>query len=58
MALASIVLTVGCKTFGPGLDLIVDRDKVRLLHGQGNSLRIIAAQLGLTKSTVHSIVAG
>ena len=38
--------------------VIVDRDKVRQLHGQGNSVRIIAAQLGLTKSTVHSIVAG
>jgi DNA invertase Pin-like site-specific DNA recombinase len=38
--------------------VIVDRDKVRLLHGQGNSIRIIATQLGLTKSTVHSIVAG
>src|SRR5262249_10470305 len=37
---------------------IVDREKVRLLHGQGNSVRIIAAQLGLTKSTVHSIVVG
>ena len=33
-------------------------DQVRLLHGQGNSVRIIAAQLGLTKSTVHSIVVG
>ena len=38
--------------------VIVDREKVRQLHGQGNSVRIIAAQLGLTKSTVHSIVAG
>jgi DNA invertase Pin-like site-specific DNA recombinase len=36
--------------------VIVDRDKVRLLHGQGNSVRMIAAQLGLTKSTVHSMV--
>ena len=33
--------------------VIVDREKVRQLHGQGNSVRIIAAQLGLTKSTVH-----
>jgi len=38
--------------------VIVHREKVRQLHGQGNSVRIIAAQLGLTKSTVHSIVAG
>jgi len=38
--------------------VIVDREKVRQLHGQGNSVRIIAAQLGLTKSTVHSIVTG
>jgi transposase len=38
--------------------VIVDREKVRQLHGQGDSVRIIAAQLGLTKSTVHSIVAG
>ena len=38
--------------------VIVDREKVRELHGQGNSIRIIAAQLGLTKSTVHSIVVG
>jgi putative DNA-invertase from lambdoid prophage Rac len=36
--------------------VIVDRDKVRLLHGQGNSVRMIAAQFGLTKSTVHSMV--
>jgi len=26
------------------------------VHGQGNSVRVIAAQLGLTKSTVHSII--
>ena len=38
--------------------VIVDREKVRQLHGEGNSVRVIAAQLGLTKSTVHSIVAG
>ena len=37
--------------------VIVDRDKVRQLHERGNSVRVIAAQLGLTKSTVHSIVA-
>ena len=36
--------------------VIVDRDKVRSLHTAGNSVRAIAAQLGLTKSTVHSIV--
>jgi DNA-binding NarL/FixJ family response regulator len=34
---------------------IVDARKFEL-RGQGNSVRIIAAQLGLTKSTVHSIV--
>jgi hypothetical protein len=38
--------------------VIVDREKVRQQDGRGNSVRIIAAQLGLTKSTVHSIVAG
>jgi DNA invertase Pin-like site-specific DNA recombinase len=37
--------------------VIVDREKVRDLHGKGNSVRTIAAQLGLTKSTVHAIVA-
>jgi len=34
-----------------------NREKVRALHGEGASIRVIAAQLGLTKSTVHSIVA-
>ena len=38
--------------------MIVDRERVRQLHGQGNSVRIIPAQLGLTKYIVHSIVAG
>jgi hypothetical protein len=38
--------------------VIVDGEKVRQLHGEGKSVRIIAAQLGLTKSIVHSIVAG
>ena len=38
--------------------VIVDREKVRLLHGQGTGIRLIAAQLNLTKSTVHGIVAG
>ena len=37
--------------------VIIDRDKVRQLHSEGNSVRTIATQLGLTKSTVHSIVA-
>jgi len=37
--------------------VVVDRERVRSLHNQGNSVRAIAAQLGLTKSTVHSIVA-
>src|SRR5215468_5814724 len=36
--------------------VIVDREKVRQLHGQGNSVRAIASRLSLTKSTVHSIV--
>jgi DNA invertase Pin-like site-specific DNA recombinase len=36
--------------------VIVDREKVRQLRAQGNSVRTIAAQLGLTKSTVHHIV--
>lgn len=37
--------------------VVVDREKVRDLHKAGASVRTIAAQLGLTKSTVHSIVA-
>src|SRR5262245_55877043 len=37
--------------------VVVDREKVRNLYKEGNSVRVIAAQLGLTKSTVHSIVA-
>jgi IS30 family transposase len=36
--------------------VIVDREKVRQLHGQGSTVRVIAAQLGITKSMVHSIV--
>ena len=30
--------------------------KIRQLHLHGNSVGVISAQLGLTKSTVHSIV--
>jgi DNA invertase Pin-like site-specific DNA recombinase len=37
--------------------VVVDREKVRELYQAGSSVRAIAAQLGLTKSTVHSIVA-
>src|SRR5262245_51199184 len=37
--------------------VIVDCAKVRTSYKEGNSVRVIAAQLGLTKSTVHSIVA-
>jgi DNA invertase Pin-like site-specific DNA recombinase len=37
--------------------VIVDREKVRELHQAGSSIRAIASQMGLTKSTVHSIVA-
>jgi DNA invertase Pin-like site-specific DNA recombinase len=36
--------------------VVVDREKVRMMHKQGSSVRAIAAQLGLTKSTVHGIV--
>jgi DNA invertase Pin-like site-specific DNA recombinase len=36
--------------------VIANREKIRQLHSQGNSVRTIAAQLGLTKSTVHAIV--
>jgi hypothetical protein len=39
-----------CKTLGRPR-VIGDREKVRQQHGRGNSVRIIAAQLGLTKST-------
>ena len=37
--------------------VITDREKVRTLYAAGNSVRTIAADMGLTKSTVHSIVA-
>jgi DNA invertase Pin-like site-specific DNA recombinase len=36
--------------------VIVNRDKIRELHSEGNSVRAIATRLGLTKSTVHTIV--
>jgi putative DNA-invertase from lambdoid prophage Rac len=36
--------------------IIVDRKKVRMLHAAGNSVRRIATQMGLTKSTVFNIV--
>jgi DNA invertase Pin-like site-specific DNA recombinase len=36
--------------------VIVDREQVRKLHKDGRSVRAIAAQLQLSKSTVHSIV--
>jgi DNA invertase Pin-like site-specific DNA recombinase len=36
--------------------IIVDREKVRMLHQAGNSCRSIAAAMGLTKSTVFNIV--
>ena len=59
--LEGILLKESYRRFEEGKTLgrprvIVDRENVRELHGQGNSVRIIAAQLGLTKSTVHSIV--
>jgi hypothetical protein len=43
------------KTFGRP-KIIVDREKVRQLHQAGESLRAIATQMGLTKSTVFNIV--
>jgi DNA invertase Pin-like site-specific DNA recombinase len=36
--------------------VIVDREKVRQLRADGNSVRAIAVELGLTKSTVHHII--
>jgi len=36
--------------------VIVDRQKVRELYDDGYSIRDGAAQMGLTKSTVHHIV--
>jgi DNA invertase Pin-like site-specific DNA recombinase len=36
--------------------VIVDRDTVLELHKAGNSVRTIAQEMGLTKSTVHNIV--
>jgi DNA invertase Pin-like site-specific DNA recombinase len=36
--------------------VIVDRQTVREHYKAGNSVRTIAAEMGLTKSTVHSIV--
>jgi hypothetical protein len=38
--------------------VVVDREKVRELHKAGNSTRMIAATMGLTKSTVFNIVNG
>src|SRR5262249_58567743 len=36
--------------------IVIDRQTVRELYKAGNSVRTIAAEMGLTKSTVHSIV--
>jgi DNA invertase Pin-like site-specific DNA recombinase len=36
--------------------IVVDRETVRELHKAGNSVRTIAAEMGLRKSTVHNIV--
>src|SRR5262249_21768155 len=36
--------------------VIVNRERVRELYKQGDSVRAIASKLGLKKSTVHSIV--
>jgi DNA-binding NarL/FixJ family response regulator len=36
--------------------VIVDREKVRQLPRNGHSVRAIAIQLQLSKSTVHAIV--
>jgi len=37
--------------------IVVDREKVRTLYATGSSVRTIAAELGLRKSTVYNIVA-
>ena len=36
--------------------IVIDRQTVRELYKAGNSVRTIAAEMGLTKSTVHNIV--
>jgi len=36
--------------------IVIDRETVRQLYKAGNSVRTIAAEMGLTKSTVHNIV--
>src|SRR5262249_47538536 len=36
--------------------IVIDRETVRELYKAGNSVRTIAAEMGLTKSTVHAIV--
>jgi len=36
--------------------IVIDRETVRELYKAGNSVRTIAAEMGLTKSTVHNIV--
>jgi DNA invertase Pin-like site-specific DNA recombinase len=36
--------------------IVIDRETVRELYKAGNSVRTIAAAMGLTKSTVHTIV--
>jgi len=35
--------------------VVVDRDTVKELYKAGNSIRVIASEMGLTKSTVHNI---
>jgi DNA invertase Pin-like site-specific DNA recombinase len=36
--------------------IIVDRETVRKLYAAGNSVRTLAAEMGLSKSMVHSVV--
>jgi DNA invertase Pin-like site-specific DNA recombinase len=36
--------------------MIVDRDKIRAMHANGQSLRVIAAEIGISKSLVANIL--
>jgi DNA invertase Pin-like site-specific DNA recombinase len=36
--------------------IIVDRDKIRAMHANGQSLRVIAAEIGISKSLVANIL--
>jgi DNA invertase Pin-like site-specific DNA recombinase len=68
-AVAELERSIICERVTMGLDrakkegkilgrpkIVIDRKTVRELYKAGNSVRRIAAEMGLTKSTVHNIV--